>query len=170
MLTLSAHPAAPLQLSRKFVGHEDPVTNAVAFFKLKLDKVMMTCLDGSSIPLEQASGKHAILEFRLYANATKNADGKITSAFVGCSLVSATELAETATSLAALPLFEGSNGAEAKFSVPAAGNGATRSPDLVPDAAGTAAAADSRPLVRDRVSPAAKAAPAAKRERRARAE
>ena len=159
-----SYPAAPPppQLTHKYVGYDDAVTNSVGFFKLKLGKISMKCLDGSTILVEEAGGKLAILEFRLYACATKNAEGKVTAAFIGGSLVSATELADTPASLAALPPFKGSNASDTQFSIPAAGSGATRSPDLEPDAA---AADVARPLVRDRDSPPAKTSSAAKRTR-----
>jgi len=104
------------------------LAGARACFKFKLDKVQTACLDGTSIPLEKAGRKCAIMEIRLCANCSKDAGGKATAAFLGCSIVSATELAETDRSLLDLPPFEGANASEARFSVPAVGSGATRSP------------------------------------------
>ena len=138
------------------------MTCSEAALKCKLGKdVVMQCLDGKAIPFERASSMHAIVEFRIHANANKSKTGTDTSGFVGCSTVAATQLEETATSLRDLPLFEGVNAGEPRFQVPTAGSGATRSPDVVPTAAEKAAAdAAERPLVRGR-SPAEEPASAA---------
>jgi len=135
-----------------------------AALKCKLgEDVMMQCLDGKAIPFERASGMYAIVEFRIYANASKSKTGTNTSAFIGCSIVAATQLEETATSLRDLPLFEGVNAGEPRFSVPTAGSGATRSPDVIPTAAEQAAAdAAERPLVRGRSDAEEPASAAAK--------
>ena len=65
------------------------------------------------------------------------------------------------TSLVDLPLFEGVDAGEVRMTVPAAGSGATRSPDEAPTVTVPAAAdAVTRPLVRAR-SPTEDPGPAA---------
>lgn len=97
--------------------------------KFKLGKdVSIKSLDGTSVPLEDAGGKYAIVELRMYANAAK-IKGVNAGAFIGCSIVGATELAETETSAIDLPQFDGIDAGEVRMTVPAAGSGAARSPD-----------------------------------------
>ena len=138
------------------------LAGARARLKFKLDKAQTARLDGTSIPLEEAGGRCAVVEVRLCANCSKDADGKATAAF------SATELAEADRSLVDLPPSEEANASEARSSAPAVGSGATRSPDVLPTAGETADAASApdaaaRPLVRGRSEePVVTAAAAAK--------
>ena len=106
----------PCQLTHEFVGCDVALAGARACFNFKLDKVQMACLDGTSIPLEKAGGKCAVMGIRVHANCSKDAGGKATADFLGCSIVSATEPAETDRSLLDLPPFEGANASEARFS------------------------------------------------------
>ena len=107
--------------------------------KLKLDKdIKLLRLDGKWVPFEDAGDALAIVQFRVFACAAKDGDGKNKGAYICLSVVEATE---TEQGKMILPKFVAEDLTPPAFNIPAAGSGSAPSPDEPAAAAEPAASA-----------------------------